>query len=446
MAKTYRLNPCDCLFHAFDCQLKQHGYPGAAMFLVFDVVGPLDPDRVREGFRRAMQAHPTTMAASVISFWRAWLYWRYDGTPLPPRYRHHDLADCADWEATVERLTQECFTSPFDPSRPPLIRLEHYEGPDNRHRLCFIFPHSWGDVEGAQYFVAEIDRLAADDPAPYPDYLLEDHERVDPLAEYGPLRRLRMVAQVLRASAHQAPVHKVSLLDSLPERPVASRRARYLRRVWTPEVMARLRDNARKITPPGPALYSRYLAGCVLRAIYRIHAEHGRTLPSYGMMFPMRLPGLGRRPIPGNYLVSATLHVSPERITDKRTVLEDVNRQLGDFHAHRVDLASWALLWLTTKLRTGQYRKLIGMLTRMQPFATGYSFFNHIGPPLERFVGAEVTDFWAIGVVSIPPGWNPVFVKFRDRITFLVAWPDGSFPEDVVQRYADLIEEEALGE
>jgi hypothetical protein len=106
--------------------------------------------------------------------------------------------------------------------------------------------------------------------------------------------------------------------------------------------------------------------------------------------------------------------------------------------------ASWAMMWLTAQLRTWQYRLLTNNLARTVPLVTGYSFWGPLDPPMKEFVGARVSNLWGYGVVSIPPGWNPVFCRYEDKINLSLAWPDASFSEEVVRRYADLIEEEIM--
>jgi hypothetical protein len=249
---------------------------------------------------------------------------------------------------------------------------------------------------------------------------------------------------VVSARVPRSRIQRPPLMDSLPNRPSQSRRIRHLERFWSGEGMERIRKNAKKIVSPGAALYSRYGAVCVLRAVYRIHVECRRKLPYYGMMFPMRFPGIRRRTINGNFLVSPSLIVMPDRITDRRAVAEDVDRQLGAYSARESYKASWALMWLTAELRAWQYRLVTLALAGRVPFATGYSFWGPLDPPMKEFLGARVTNLLGYGVVSIPPGWNPVFSRFEDKMNLTLAWPDGAFPEDLVRRYADLIEEELL--
>jgi hypothetical protein len=191
-------------------------------------------------------------------------------------------------------------------------------------------------------------------------------------------------------------------------------------------------------------LYARYIAVCVVRAVHRVYAEYGRELPFHGMMLPIRCPGLERRPVRGNYLASPSLYISPARVTDKRAVAEDIDRQCREYLDRKLHLASWALLWLSAQLRAWQYRLIISSYVGKQPYGTGYSFFGQIDPPLREFVGAKVTNFWGTGVVSIPPGWNPAFSRFNNQINLGLAWPEAGFPEEVVRRYADLIEEEVF--
>ncbi|MBU0639138.1 MAG: hypothetical protein KKB50_09765 [Planctomycetes bacterium] len=445
MNRSYRLSPCDCLFHAFDHHMRQQGYPGAATFILMDTVGPLDPQHVSQALARTMAAYPATTCKAAISFWRAWPLWRATGQAVRPHYTYEDLVDESDWPTVADQRCEEGFSRGWDPAKEaPQIRLEHYRGPRDQHRLCFRWPHALMDAEGLQHFVSEMNRLADDSPAPAPDHLLPDGAVANPLAECGLLRRMQYVVQGLRERAPLANVQRHSLCNSHPDRAAAARRLRYILRSWSPRQVAMIQDRAREVTPPGPALYSRYVAGCVLRAIYRLHAEHDRQLPYYGTMFPMRVQGLQRRPVLGNYLVAATLHVMPERITDKRALGEDIQRQLRAYAERRSDLASWALQRWTAQLRVGQYRRLIEGQTRRQPFATGYSLYGEIEPPLRQFLGTEITNLWGNGVLSIPPGWNPVFSRFKERLNFSLTWPEGAFPPAIVQRYADLIEEEAF--
>jgi hypothetical protein len=443
--RTYRLNPCDCLFAAFDHRLKQLGYRGSRMMLVLDLEGTLDRARLVRGLERAMEAHPWTMGRLWISRLRAWPYWRYEGRPVAPAFTHYDLTCEADWSGKLEPLTEAFFGSGPVDGAPPQVRLAHLEGPDNHHRVCMVYPHALSDVEGAQHFLTEISRLAAEKPEPRPGTLADDDERIDPLAGHGLVQRLRMLRDLKRVMPPWTKLGGISLLDSLPARPVESRRERLLHRIWSGERMERLRENARKVAPSGPGLHSRYVAGCVLRANWRIHEEHGRKLPYFGTTFPVHVEGIERRAVIGNFLVSATLAVGPDRIADRRAVAEDIARQFTAFHDQRQDLWYWSLLWMSGELRTWQYRMFMDWASRSQPFASGYSFYGEIDPPIREFAGARVTNFWVPALISVPPGWNPLFCRSGDQINFMVVWPEGSFPEAVVHRYADVIEDEVFG-
>jgi hypothetical protein len=446
MTRTYRLNPCDCLFAAFDHHLKGMGYRGSRMILNLDLEGTLDPARLAKGLERAMEAHPWTMGTLAISRLRAWPYWRCPEAPLGPALLHYDLTREPDWTRKLEGMTEAFFGSGPNDGSPPQVRLAHFQGPANHHRVSMVYPHHLSDVEGAQHFLAEVDRLSSDTPAPKPASLMEDHECADPLVGYGVWQRITMIRKLAAVMPQRSDLSGVALLDSLPGRPVASRRERIIHQIWSPAKVERLRENARKIAPPGPALNSRYVAGCVLRATWRIHQEHGRRLPCYASTFPVHVEGMTRRPVIGNFLVSATVTVGADRIADRRAVAEDIARQYTAFREQRQDLWYWSFLWLAGQLRTWQYRMLVDRAFGSRPFATGYSFYGEIDPPIRQFVGARVTNFWVPALISIPPGWNPLFCRFGDQVNFMIVWPEGSFPEEVVIRYADLIEEEVFEE
>jgi hypothetical protein len=440
----YKLSPGDCSFDAFDHGLTQRGYPGSYMMVGLGLSGDLEPGRFTAALARAMEAHPVTQTRLEISRFRAWPYWRYDGAPVPPKYRHHDLSSHPDWRAEAHRINEEFYTSGLDSSTPPQINVQHYEGPGGQHILVFFCPHRLADVEGLMLFFREIERLAGDTPRPAPPHLVPDGEVVDPLQGYGMWKRLKLIPKLFSNAQRLMPNPESQLGDSLPDRPAGSLRLRYVLRTWSAEQVEQVRQIARQVAPPGPGLYARYLAGCVLRAVYRIYDEHGRKLPTYPLMFPLRISGVERRGIAGNFIVSPAVCVSADRITDRKAVAEDVFRQVSEFQSKRLDLASCAFLWLTSRLRSGQYRKLVNLLSTKQPILSGFTFWGDLDPPLERFLGTEVTDLWGTGVVSIPPPWNPSFNRIGDRIHLTLGWVDSMLPERVVMRFADLIDEEAF--
>jgi hypothetical protein len=426
--------------------MAQRGYAGRAMIIILDAVGEVDSARVAKGFQRALEVHPMMMSGQVISLWQAWPHWQFSGIPVMPKFKHYDFSTVENWPQAADELVQRHVAEASDLTTPPLVSLWHIKGPGSVHRFTFCWPHALMDMEGAQYFVSEIHRLAGDSPAPYPPNLMQDYERLDPLAGHGVVARLKLVRQAAGMIPFRTPVQESSLFESLPDRPADTRIQRFTRRIWGPDKVRRMRDNACNLCSPGPILYGRYVAACVLRAVHRIHAEHGRKLPYYGMTFPMKVSGIERRPIPGNYLVWANLKVDADRITDKRTAIEDVDRQVREHFEQRLDLSTWALLWLASQLRNWQYHKLMGWVTRTQPSVTGYSFFRETEPPIRQFVGTQLTDLWALGVVNLPPGWNPMFCQFGDQWNFTLSWPSGAYPERVAERYASLIEEEVFGD
>jgi hypothetical protein len=445
VSNWFRLNPGDCCFAAFDRDLKERGYIGSYMMVVLEAAGPLDPAKVSVALQRAMDAHPIVSSRLRISRLRAWPYWQHDGATARPKYRHHDLSGRSDWLAAAEELSQEHLSPGLDSSRSPQVSVEHYQGPDERHRLYFFCPHALMDGEGLQLFVQEVDRLGNNASPAGPAKVLADHETADPLADYGWWRRFKLVSNVLRHTERLPPIQEKLLEDSLPDRPVCSRRLRYIHRPWSPDMVAQLQRNARKTAPAGPSLYARYVAGCVLRAVYRLYQEYGLKLPYCAVPFPIRVPRIERRPVPGNYLVSARLTVPADRLADSRAVAEDVRDQVFKFHARGMELSSWSFLRLTSQLRSGQYRRLAQAVVRNQTVLTGFTFAAEVDPPLHSFLGASVVNLWGGGVASIPPGWNPCFNKFRDRMNFTLSWPEAMFPEPVVKRYVELIEEEVFG-
>jgi hypothetical protein len=441
-----RLNPCDCVFHALDQRMRAQGYPGTGTFIMIDAEGPCAPDRIRTGIARTLATHPTTAARAATSAVRAWPVWRPTREPVTPHYTFDDLSGLTDdWLAESDRRFRARYSAMWDPHESaPQVRIEHVLGPGGQQRVIIRWPHALMDADGAQLFLAEIDRLSQPDPPPPRANLLPDRGALVPIRRRNILKRLALIPQALRTRDRFTEVSAASLCEHLPQRPTDSRELSYLVRPWSAEQTALMQAAAKAVTPRGPGLYSRYIGTCVLRALYRIHTEYGHTLPVYALSFPMGVPGLTQRPIPGNYLVAASLFVPAGQLPDRHAVATTLTDQMQRYQAENRADASQVLQWLMAELRQSQYQMLFNRLTDRQPFATGYSFYGEISPPLETFGGARVTNMWGCGALSVPPGWNVTMTRFRDRISLAIAWPAAAFPPDVVEHYADLIEEEVF--
>lgn len=454
--RRFRLNPTDCLFHAFDYLMRRQGYAGTGTFMVLELRGPLDSAEIVEAAKGAMAAHPVTMAAAGVSFWRARPRWVFAGEPVGPAYTSEDLSGEPEWERVFQERSSTQLSQGWDVRVPPQIHLDHFRGPADQHRLLFRWPHALMDAEGAQYFLGEVQRCGQLVPGKPSDALLPDDTRLDPVGELGLRERLRLMwrgitdrspaeSRTSPAADDRSPPRPAGFawpLHSLPDRPAESRRLCFLVRRWLADAAAELRAKARALTPPGPALYGRYLAACTLRAVARIHAEYDRPLDYCGLMFPMRLPGLTRRPLRGNYLVAGSLSARPGLLDNRRALAEDIAKQVHHYLDRDGPLASWALQRLMAGLRLSQYRRVVRWETERQPFATGFSYYGEIEPPLRRFLGTEVENLYGGGVVSIPPAWNVTFSRFGQAMNMVVAWPSAVFPPAVVERYAALIAEE----
>lgn len=419
------------------------GYAGTGTFLVLELAGRLEAARLEESLRRAMAAYPETMAAAGLSFWRRWPVWRLPSETVRPRYVCEDLRAADDWVAETDAACQRRFGDGWDPAEPPQVRVEHYVGPGERHRVCLRWAHALMDAEGAQLFLAEMDRLGRD-ADPTQDSGRDACTPLNRLGGGGVFRRLAYAGRGLRERASGPAVLPQTICPPPAGGMTTSRCLHYLHRVWEPERVEEMRQRASETVPAGRAPYARYVAGCVLRAVYRLQREHGRELSVVGAMLPMRYPELGQRRVLGNFLVAAAVLVPPACVEDRRALAAEIHRQVQGYFDRRSYRASWALQWLTAELRAGQYRRLIARQTREQPFATGLSYYGELDPPLRSLLGAEITNMWGAAVVSVPPGWNPAFSKFAGRINFALAWPGETASEAVARRYADLIEEEVF--
>lgn len=439
------LSPCDYHFLVIQRCLTRRDASREVSFITLDLDGQPDPDRVRTAFRRVLAAHPATRGRIRYSLLLGRPHWRVepDDSPLNHAYSHHDLRDASDADARVHARIERAIDTPWGFRRPPLIRIDHFDLPGHRSHLCLQWPHGLMDAEGAHRSLREMARLDRAPDSPPPADLLDPCSAPDPLAGVSWLSRWRLFREGLR---EQSALTKTSTAP-LPTGTLNEQRPhRFLTRLGSLERSEQIRANAKRLTPPGAGLYVRYLAACTLRALKRLYRNHGVDSENYMIAYPMRVSSVGaKRPLTGNYVVAPTLTATASQIEDRAALSEHIRRQVEAFRSRRADIKQWAVLWMAGKMRPGVYHRVMqGPIGRVS-ILSGFAYYQaDADPGWTALAGAEITGFRMGGLVRFAPGWNVVFCRYRDRLTFNLSWVDGRHDESTAHEYADLIEAEVL--
>jgi hypothetical protein len=451
MARRIRLNPCDYLYFTHDQLLVSLGQTGHVTIMVMDVEGEIEPARLRAAVARAMQVHPILRARIRYNWLKGKPVWVTDDVSKPngSDVAGHvvtclDWRDRAEWETSASEWIAECYHRPIDVWRGPPVRVDYCAGPEGRGKICLRWPHALMDAEGAQWLLSEIDRMdegGGHGPSDaIPPQLLPDGDEIDVLAGRSLRERVGLFRKALniRRDEGRAAGPPASGGGESVGAP------RLYVRVFEPAEVERIEQNARATCPPGQGIYARYLASCVLRSLHSVYTSRGVSADAYLITLPISARPPGPRPMHGNYLVALTFCGRRERMTDARSLAYDLHEQLAQFQTEGLAEANWALLWTVGLMRSWQYRLLLRLPIGLQRYASGFSYYGEIDPPLRRFVGARVSNLWGATPLSAPPGWNPAFSRFGDRINFTLTWLDGYIADDLAGAFAAGIEREAL--
>lgn len=459
------LNPCDYLYYAHHKMLHRTVGSGNIAYMVVDVVGHPVPDRVREALAAAMAVHPVTMAGLRVSLSSGRPYWRIPvRTPgiaeaareaADASFVCEDLRDLEDWETRLEALSNGRYGPDWDLKLGPQIHFEQYLLPNDRTRFCIRWPHLLMDAEGAQLFLSEIGRLdqvapeAAVSPAhPLPDAIAADDRTIDPLSGEPFSRRWRLFRDGFSVGSESKAMHIQSLIKA-SGRSLGS--FGLLERHWGAEEVRRIQASGKRCTPPGALLYARYLSACVIRALHRLHVENSAGTDAYLITLPLRVRMrdasggiLKTRPVSGNYIVAPTLYGIREHADDKAAIGADILRQLTAYHDAEDDLKQWSMVRMASYMRASFYGLLFRLPLGFERLCSGFSYYGEAERRVLSIGGAEVSNTWGGGPLGTPPGWNPVFSRYGDRLNLSFTWNRPDVPDDLAHRYVALIEEEIM--
>jgi len=453
------LNPCDYLYYAHHRMQQRTVGGGSLAYMLLETDGHVDVDRAREALAAAMSAHPVTVSTLRVSIFSGRPFWE---TPVSPEaaarrainraFSCDDLREASGgvaasaaerrWQERLEQLCLQRYVPRWDLDGGPNLRLEQYILPGGRTRFRLLWPHFLMDAEGAQWFFREIDRCFGEgsssaNAAPPPD-----KTRIDILEGRSLVERVRLFRRGFSLQT-EAKGLKILPLVSAGERKIES--LGLIHRHWQASELAEVHAAAKRETPAGPALYARHLATCVIRALHRLHVEQGVESDGYLVTFPMRPAGganLDVRPVAGNYLVSPVLCGRREQALDRKKLGETILRQLEEYRSGQGDSSQWAMVWAASFLRASYYDWIFRLPLGFERLGSGFSYYGEITPPLRSFCGAPVVNFLGGGPLGTPPGWNPVFSRWKDRLNLSLTWNRPHIADDLASRYAAMIEDE----
>lgn len=464
------LNPCDYHFLALQSTgLGRSDCPFTAVWRL-DLGGRIPPDAMRAGLVRWLRRMP--VLAGRLRFSLVWgrPYWQYDvpaddaavalhrgdvrdrgGLPdvAATLYEHHDLSGDGTFEAESSRILEAECARIWRLDRGPLARVVHLSGPDRGDRLFLFWPHALMDAGAGLACLAELSRfIAPSDGRPAREVaaaaatpgLPSDPRAADPLRG-RPLRNRFMLA--LRGWRDHRRTSNIKFTRWTDGAPRDLSRTRILSSMGGAESWAQAADAARRRTPDGPARYARHLAGAVLAALRRLYLSRGVDSPAYSVAFPMRALGRDARPPLGNHLVAPQITVTSDAIESGR-LGEAVAACLEDFTRNDGVLRQWALQWVASASRWWIYRRLARVELNTTPIQSGFAYFDAgWEPSIENFAGVPLLRAGGGGIGSMPPGWNAIFCRYRERLTLSLSWIDGVYEESTAREFAALIEEEA---
>lgn len=431
--------------------MRRRRQGGNIAMMMMELEGRIPTEALQQKFAAAFRRHPVLAARLGMS----WVWGRPQWcTPDDVRdieaqaeraYQYDDLRDVDDATAAVDQLCQQRYVAQWDLQHGPQMCLEHYDLPEARTRLVIRWPHMLMDAEGALWMLAEIDADSAADEARNNliDGLHSDKRLNDPLAGNGFLRRLSLLSQSFSAQQHSAGKSIRTLFDH--QHPPFED-YRYIHRSWNRDIATAFKEKARAATPAGPALYGRFFAVCVLRALHRLFTERGVETDAYLITMPQNLSYIGAadpkkhtRPLQGNYIVSPTLFGDRKIIDDRAALSASLAEQLDAYRANEVHLKQWAMFWAADWSRWWFYQMLMRLPLGLEALSSGFSYYGEIRYPIREICGARVTNLWGAGPLPTPPAWNPVFSWFDGVLNFSLTYTRPVVSDELARRFSELI-------
>lgn len=443
------LTPCDYLYLMHHQVLRRTVRSGSMAFMAADVQGHPEPEQVRRLLASLLLEHPIFVAPLRTSLLTGRPYWPL--RPLTPEaaaaaaqraHQYEDLRQTADWRSCLDGRWHSRYTPEWDLATGPQLKLDQYALPDGTTRFSLHWPHFVMDADGALLLLAT---LAGDAGS----MILPDGPPTNPLAGASMFQRLAWFRRGFSLNEDCRGIEAQPLFGDARQ-PLTS--FAEVHRHWEGEQFCTIQARASAATPPGPALLSRYLAACVIRALHALYQEAGVQTDAYLITLPTRVrlakadgTPAGRRPLAGNYIVSPVICGRRTAVADASALPVDIQRQWAAYHRAEGDLAQWTMVWAASYLRASWYPLLFKMRMGFEALSSGFSYVRASDYPIDAIAGAPVVRMHCGGPLATPPGWNPVFMRYRDGLSLSLTWNRPSVADETARRYDELIAREVVG-
>jgi len=469
-ARRIYLNACDRLFLGHYQLQARDASRGNIAFMVLDLDGDVARDTMRNALAKAMAAHPVTIAGLRVSQPLGQPFWKIPRSPAHPAkkaaaqvHTYDDLRNEPQWEARLTCLFHKRFVPAWDLRAGPQVRLDHYALPAERTRLCLHWPHLLMDADGAQWFLRDMgqrtepqhdSRSAGPGPCAKalsgrPSHSLPDDQAPRILTDRSLRDQWRLFR---RGMASQRVAAGLTIRPFVLQSPRGRTEHRLLYKHWDAEQVRRMQATAKESVPSGPALYARFLAASVLRALHRLHEDHRVCTDAYVITLPMQVgasqPGsnlLARRSVEGNFLVTPTICCTPAQVADRRVLNAAVFDQVQCYLQQELDLAQWTMMRAASLIHAWFYPLIFKLSMGVNVLSSGFSYYHAMQQTGRSIAGATITNCWGGDPLPIPPGWNPVFSKFGDELNLAFTYPWPAISDEIAGRYVELICSEAFG-
>lgn len=401
------LSAYDRLFLAGHEALQRRGLSGHFCFIWLELSGRVDRATLDAAYRAASIRVPLVTAGidySLLTGRARWRYSREESDVAPIDF--HDLAQ-GDAATGVRQVLMRAWREPQDPAEGRQLRLFCFEHGD-RSTLVLRWPHYLMDLEGAQGFLLELQQAARggdggaagkEKSLPYPP----DWSRRWLRKWFEGIRRHRTVA---RLNSRQLPERNIN--------PNAT--ADFITRQWTAAQSTAILDAGKRNCLPGPLLHTRHLLVATARGLDDVAADLDMTpgdhyLLTLPMLRPRRAP---RTKLGCNDLIVATIVVKRDLLGDSAALHASVLEQI-DAYNRGGDEATWVFMSYVGLLRKRHYEWMLRRKSMMARCSIGFTNFR-ADAWSDGFLGSRVTNSYACGLPTIPPGVMLTFMRNGDRL------------------------------
>ncbi len=421
------LSAYDRLFLAGHEALQRRGLSGHLCFIWLELSGRVDRAALDAAYREASMRVPLVAAGidySLLTGRARWRYSRVESDIAPIEF--HDLAH-GDAATEMRQVLMRAWREPQDPAEGRQLRLLCFER-DDRSTLVLRWPHYLMDLEGAQGFLLEMQQAAAHGTsgaangrghATHPNDGVSVREK--PLS-YPPDWSRRWIRKWIEGVRRHRTVARLNSRQ-LPERSIdPNATADFVIRQWSAAQTATIFDTGKRGCLPGPLLHTRHLLVATARGLDDVAADLDMTpgdhyLITLPMLRPRRAP---RTKLGCNDLVVATIVVKRDLLGDSTALHTSVLEQV-DAYNRGGDEATWVFMSYVGLLRKRHYEWMLRRKSMMARCSIGFTNFR-ADAWSSGFLGGSVTNSYACGLPTIPPGVMLTFMRSGERLNLGTAF------------------------